>query len=137
MKRFQGIGFVLLFLLAACSPPVQTVPMEKVIFSGEGDEWKIEYQYDPAEYAEKKVNWVQLEPKTLDVSNIDLSDMDIEFKSRDGVITGNVGGMKTKIEENTISFLVGTVNFDTYEEDEFQFTVIYKDQRDDIKLKLR
>lgn len=135
MKRIKGIGFVLLFLLAACS--AQTAPTEKVTFSGEGDEWKVKYLYDPAEYSEKMQSWVELEPKGLHVSEIDLSDLAIEFKGRDGLLSGNLGDMVTNIEENKISFLVGTVNFETYEEDEYKFTVFYKDQRDDIKLKMR
>lgn len=31
--------------------------------------------------------------------------------------SGNVGGMVTKIKDNVISFLVGTVNFETYKKD--------------------
>ena len=36
---------------------------------------------------------------------------------------------------NIISFLVGTVNLETYEEDEYKITIKFKDKQDVIKLK--
>ena len=42
--------------------------------------------------------------------------------------------METKIEGNVISFIIGTVNFETYEEDEFKITIKFKDKQDVIKL---
>ncbi|WP_391117002.1 hypothetical protein [Psychrobacillus sp. L3] len=74
--------------------------------------------------------------KDLELSQGDLYNIDIEFEGRDGLITGNVGGMETKIKGNIISFLVGTVNFETYKEDEYKITIKFKDKQDVIKLQL-
>ena len=63
--------------------------------------------------------------------------MTLRLKVRgDGLLTGNVGGMKTKVKGNVISFLVGTVNFETYKEDEYKITIKFKDKKDVVKLQL-
>lgn len=44
--------------------------------------------------------------------------------------------MVTKIKGNVISFLVGTVNVETYKEDKYKITIKFKDKKDVIKLQL-
>ncbi|PIC75882.1 hypothetical protein CSV74_13980 [Sporosarcina sp. P19] len=80
------------------------------------------------------MNWVEIELKDLELSREDINNIDIELEGNDGVITGNVEDMKTKVEGNTISFLVGTVNNETYEDDEYRITIKFKGKQDSIKL---
>ncbi|MDN4608560.1 hypothetical protein [Sporosarcina highlanderae] len=108
---------------------------DEIIFYGEGVYWNVRYIYNPELYAEKMVNWVEIELRNSELSPEDLNNIDIEFEGRDGVITGNVGGMVTKIQDNVISFLVGTVNNETYKEDKYKITIKFNDQQDVIKLK--
>ncbi|MGE7921517.1 hypothetical protein ACQKM9_21680 [Viridibacillus sp. NPDC093762] len=136
MKLRVFFGIFLIISLTACSSTKQTVIADEVIFYGEGEHWNVKYIYNPELYDEKKVNWVEIELKDLELSQGDLYDIDIEFESRDGLITGNVGGMKTKIKGNVISFLVGTVNFETYKEDEYKIRIKFKDKQDVIRLQL-
>ena len=44
--------------------------------------------------------------------------------------------MKTEMKGNVISFLVGTVNSETYKEDEYKITIKFNDQKDVVKLQL-
>lgn len=44
--------------------------------------------------------------------------------------------METKIDKNKISFLTGTVNFETHKEDKYELTVKFKEQKDVVKLKV-
>jgi hypothetical protein len=137
MKLRVLFGIFLILILTACSSTTQTVVSDKVIFYGEGEYWNVSYIYNPELYDEKKVNWVEIELKDLELSQEDTNNIDIEIDSRDGLITGNVGNMETKIEGNVISFLVGTVNFETYEEDEYKITIQFKDKQDVIKLQIK
>ena len=136
MKLSVLFGIFLLISFTACSLPQQTVIANEVIFYGEGEHWNAKYIYNPELYDEKHINWVEIELKDLELSQKDLYDIDIEFESRDGLITGNVGGMKTKLKDNVISFLVGTVNFETYKEDKYKITIKFKDKQDVISLLL-
>ncbi|ARK32544.1 hypothetical protein [Halalkalibacter krulwichiae] len=126
----------LIIILTACSPTTQTVVSDKETFYGVGEYWTVSYIYNPKLYDEKKVNWVEIEPKGFEVSQEDLSNIDIEIESRDALITGNVGDMVTEMDGNVLSFLVGTVNFETYEEDEYKITINFNDRHDVIKLQL-
>ena len=135
MKLRVLFAIFLIIILTACSSNSQTVVSDEVIFYGEGEYWNVSYIYNPELYDEKKVNWVKIESKDIELSQEDIQNIDIEFESSDGLITGNVGDMETKIEGNVISFLVGTVNFETYEEDEYKLTIKFKDKQDVIKLK--
>jgi hypothetical protein len=74
--------------------------------------------------------------KNLELSQEDLHNIDINFEGRDGLITGNVGDMVTKIKGNVISFLVGTVNNETYQEDKYKIKLKFKDKQDVIRLQL-
>ena len=74
--------------------------------------------------------------KDLVLSQEDLYNIDIEFEGRGGIITGNVGDMETKIKGSVVSFLVGTVNFETYKEDEYKITIKLEDTKDIVKLQL-
>lgn len=136
MKLKGFFGMILILTLTACSLTKQTVVADEVIFYGEGAYWNVKYIYNPELYEDKKVNWVEVELKDLELSQDDLSTIDIEFEGRDGVITGNVGDMITKINENVITFLVGTVNTETYKEDEYKITIKFKDQQDVIRMRL-
>ena len=136
MKLRVLFGIFLIISLAACSSTTQTVIADEVIFYGEGEHWNVKYIYNPELYDEKKVNWVEIELRDSELSQEDLNNIDIEFEGRDGVITGNVGGMVTKIKDNVISFLVGTVNSETYKEDEYKITIKFKDKQDVIRLQL-
>ena len=126
----------LIISLTACSSTKQTDIADEAIFYGEGEHWSVKYIYNPELYDEKKVNWVEIELKDLELSKEDLYNIDIEFEGRDGLITGNVGDMVTKIKGNVISFLVGTVNNETYKEDEYKFKIKFKDKQDVIRLQL-
>lgn len=137
MKLGVFFATFLITILTACSSTTQTVVSDEVIFYGEGEHWNVSYIYNPELYDEKKVNWVEIESKNLELSPEDINNIDIEFESIDGVITGNVGDMETKLEGNAISFLVGTVNFETYEEDEYKITIKFKDKQDVIKLQIK
>ena len=136
MKLRVFFGIFLILCLTACSSSKQTVITDEVIFYGEGKYWEVRYIYNPELYDEKKTNWVEIEWKDIELSQGDLEDIDIEFESRDGVITGNVGGMVTKIKDNVITFLVGTVNSETYKEDKYKITIKFKDKQDVIRLQL-
>lgn len=74
--------------------------------------------------------------KNLELSQEDLHNIDINFEGRDGLITGNVGDMVTKIKGNIISFLVGTVNNETYQEDEYKIKIKFKNKQEVIRLQL-
>ncbi|MDW0118362.1 hypothetical protein QTL97_15630 [Sporosarcina thermotolerans] len=112
-----------------------SIGADAIIFYGEGAHWNVRYIYNPEMYDEKKVNWVEIELQDSELSLEDLNNIDIEFEGRDGVITGNVGGMVTKIKDNVISFLVGTVNNETYKEDKYKIKIKFNDQQDVIRLK--
>lgn len=138
MKLKMLVAIFLLFSLTACSTSKQTDITDEVIFNGEGKQWNVKYIYNPALYDEKKVNWIEMELRDLELelSQEDLQAIDIELVGRDGVITGNVGDMVTEVTGNVILFLVGTVNVDTYKEDEYKITIKFKDQQDVIKLQI-
>lgn len=136
MKLKVLFGIFLIISLTACSSTKQTDITEEVIFYGEGEHWNVKYIYNPELYDEKKVNWVEIELKNLELSQGDLHNIDIDFEGRDGLITGNVGDMVTKIKGNVISFLVGTVNNETYQEDEYKIKIKYKDKQDVIRMQL-
>lgn len=44
--------------------------------------------------------------------------------------------MVTKINGSVISFLVGTVNNETYKEDEYKINIKFNDEQDVIRLQL-
>lgn len=138
MKLKMLVAIFLLFSLTACSTSKQTDITDEVIFNGEGKQWNVKYIYNPTLYDEKKVNWIEMELRDLELelSQEDLQAIDIELVGRDGVITGNVGDMVTEVTGNVILFLVGTVNVDTYKEDEYKITIKFKDQQDVIKLQI-
>ncbi|MFC0561471.1 hypothetical protein [Halalkalibacter alkalisediminis] len=137
MKLRVLFGILLIVILTACSSTTQTVISDEVIFYGEGEYWNVSYIYNSGLYEEKKINWVEIEAKGFELSQDEIDNIDIEFEGRDGLITGNVGDMETKIEGNAISFLVGTVNFETHEEDEYKITINFKDKHDVIKLQIK
>lgn len=110
---------------------------DELIFYGEGAHWNVKYVYNPELYDEKHVNWVEIELRDSELSQEDLNSIDIKFESRDGVITGNVGGMVTKIQDNVVSFLVGTVNFETFKADKYKIKIKFNGQQDVIELKFK
>jgi len=131
----RNILFLFIFiLLAACSS--NSIVTDEVAFVGEGKYWKAKYIYNAKLYDEKHISWVELTFKEEVEFDFDINDIDIEFKSRDSFITGKVGDMETKIDKNKISFLVGTVNVETYKEDIYELTVKFMEQKDVIKLKV-
>lgn len=134
MKKRNILYLFIFFLLTACSS--QTIVTDEVAFVGEGKYWNAKYIYDAKLYDEKNISWVEIAFKEEEKFDFDLNDIDIEFKSRDSSIIGNVGDMETKIDKNKISFLIGTVNFETYKEDNYELTVKYKEQKDVVKLKV-
>ncbi|MBD7984156.1 hypothetical protein H9649_06155 [Sporosarcina sp. Sa2YVA2] len=134
MKFRVLFAIFFIIFLTACSTTKQTVIEDEVIFYGEGDHWNVKYIYNPELYNEKKVNWVEIELKNSQLLQEDLSNIDIGFEGRDGLITGNVGDMVTKIKGNVISFLVGTVNSETFKEDKYKITIKFEDKPDVIKL---
>ncbi|MCE7793822.1 hypothetical protein K8O68_15605 [Salipaludibacillus sp. CUR1] len=136
MKGRVLFGIFLIIISTACSSPAQTIVSKEVVFYGEGDYWNVSYIFNPELYEEKKVNWVEIESKELEFSQADINNIDIKFESRDGLITGNVGDMETSIEDNVISFLVGSVNLESYEQDQYKITIIFKDKQDFIKLQM-
>ena len=111
--------------------------LDEVIFYGEGDDWNVRYIYDPELYEEKKVNWFEIEWKDSELSQKEIDSIDIEIESREGLLAGNLGNMKTKMEGNIISFLVGTIHSETYEEDEYKIKIKFKDKQDVIMLRIK
>ena len=85
----------------------------------------------------KKVNWMEIEWKDSELSQTEIDSIDIEIESREGLLAGNLGNMKTKMEGNIISFLVGTIHSETYEEDEYKITIKFKDKQDVIKFLIK
>ncbi|PIC57929.1 hypothetical protein CSV80_06370 [Sporosarcina sp. P12(2017)] len=134
MKCKGIVSIILILVLTACASTTQKVVSDEVVFYGEGNYWNVSYIYNPILYKEKKVNWVEIELKDLKLSREDINNIDIELEGDDGVITGNVEDMKTNVEGNTISFLVGTVNNETYEDDAYRITIKFKGKQDNIKL---
>ncbi|MDY7221209.1 hypothetical protein [Halalkalibacterium halodurans] len=59
----------------------------------------------------------------------------MQIKPPDNVLVGTIGDMKTNIDGNTIQFLVGTMNHDTYKEDVYKITIFCKGEKDVIKLR--
>lgn len=102
-----------------CSSSSQTVVSDEVAFVGKGDNWEAKYIYNAKLYNEKHINWVEIKYKDENKTDFSIDDIDIVLKSRDVTITGNVGDMETKIDNNRITFMVGTVNNETFKEDEF------------------
>lgn len=133
MKKRNILFLFIFILLTACSS--QTIVTDEVAFVGEGKYWNAKYIYDARLYDEKHISWVEIAFKEEGEFDFDINDIDIEFKSRDSSITGKVGDMETKIDKNKISFLVGTVNVETYKEDKYELTVKFKEQKDVVKLK--
>ena len=136
MKFKVLLGILLIMILTACSSSTQTVVSEEVIFYGEGDDWNVRYIYNPESYEKKKVNWMEIEWKGSELSQKDIDRIDIEIESSEGLLSGNLGNMKTKMEGHVISFLVGTIHSETYEEDEYKITIKFKDKQDIIMLRL-
>ncbi|KAB2334427.1 hypothetical protein F7731_14520 [Cytobacillus depressus] len=136
MKANAILGVFLIIILSACSSSSQTVVTNETIFQGEGKYWTVKYIYNPERYEEKKVNWIEIHLKGSKLSEDDLKNIDIELETRDGLITGNVGDMVTKINGNSILFLVGTVNNVTYKEDEYKITIKFGYKTDVIKLQV-
>ncbi|PIC87176.1 hypothetical protein CSV72_04160 [Sporosarcina sp. P20a] len=134
MKLEVMLSIFLVVVLTACSSTTQKVVSDEVVFYGEGKYWNASYIYDPVLYEAEKVNWVEIELKDLELSREDINNINIELEGDDGLITGVVEDMKTKFEGNKISFLVGTVNNETFEEDEYRITIKFKDKQDSIKL---
>ncbi|WP_368505178.1 hypothetical protein AB3N04_05910 [Alkalihalophilus sp. As8PL] len=137
MKLRVLFGILLIGILTACSSTTQTVISDEVIFYGEGKYWNVSYIYNSGLFEEKKINWVEIETEDFELSQEEIDNIYIEFEGRDGLITGNIGDMESEIEGNSISFLVGTVNFETYEEDEYKITINFKDKHDVIKLQIK
>ena len=136
MKFKVLLGILLIMILTACSSSTQTVVSEEVIFYGEGDDWNVRYIYNPESYEKKKVNWMEIEWKGSELSQKDIDRIDIEIESSEGLLAGNLGNMKTKMEGHVISFLVGTIHSETYEEDEYKITIKFNDKQDIIMLRL-
>ena len=136
MKFKVLLGILLIMILTACSSSTQTVVSEEVIFYGEGDDWNVRYIYNPEFYEKKKVNWFEIEWKDSELSQKDIDRIDIEIESSEGLLSGNLGNMKTKMEGHVISFLVGTIHSETYEEDEYKITIKFNDKQDIIMLRL-
>ncbi|GGA60374.1 hypothetical protein [Ornithinibacillus halotolerans] len=134
MKRIVVIGILVLFLIG-CSSAAETPITDEVVFQGEGKDWVVTYSFNPELYEDKKVNWVELEHKERERSDIDINEINIEFEGRGGTVTGNLGDMKTKWNGNRVSFLIGTVNFETYEEDEFRIVVKESEKKEVITLR--
>lgn len=133
MKYFRLILCVLLTtLLMACN--TQTLVQGVVDFKGAGKYWEAKYTYDSELYNEKHINWIEIVYKG-DEKNFNLNNIDIEIRGRDGVLTGNLGEMETKVNNNAIVFLVGTINSETYKEDKYQLRINFNGKRDVLELR--
>ncbi|WHY17326.1 hypothetical protein QNH28_17655 [Paenibacillus sp. G2S3] len=89
MKKRNILFLFIFILLAACSS--QTIVTDEVAFVGEGKYWNVKYIYNAKLYDEKHVSWVEIAYKEEGEIDFDLNEIDIEFKSRDSFITGNLG----------------------------------------------
>ena len=91
-------------LLTACSSTTQNVVSDEVIFYGEGKYWNVSYIYNPELYEEKKVNWVEIELKDLELSQEDINNIDIEFEGNYGLITGMLEIWRQKLKVTLFPF---------------------------------
>jgi len=123
MKKYLFMFLIFAVPLSACSEE-KTLVTEVAHFKGEGAYWEAVYTYDNNLYEDKKVGWVELKNKLKDqLSEDDLDQVHIELKSRDTTSKGNLGEMETRLNGNSVKFLVGTINFKTYYEDDFELTL--------------
>ncbi len=132
---------VLVFtLLTACSSQSQTPVSDEAVFVGKGKNWSAKYVYNSKLYKEKHRNWVEITyigEKPLKINSLALHNMKMKLKSRDHTIKGDFGEMVTKVNNNTILFLVGTVNSKTYKEDQYELTISLNDKNDVMNLSLK
>lgn len=137
LLKVKFIYILFLFILTACSTLTQTPISDEVAFVGKGEYWSAKYIFDPDLYNEKHLNWVEIEYIGDEPFQLDPYDIDMEFKGTDGTLAGNLGEMKTKVEKNNISFLVGTINREASKEDEYELTISTNGKKDVIKLMLK
>ena len=134
--RYKVLSIILLLLfLTGCTTPSQTPVTSEVTYTGKGSYWAVNFTFNPTLYEDKRVNWVEIVYLDGDLMDLELSSIEIEFRSREGVITGNIGDMYTKVTKNSISFLVGTVNRESYLEDQHELIIKFNEKVDKIKLK--
>ncbi|MDT2046651.1 hypothetical protein ACR3I8_11480 [Priestia flexa] len=138
MKKVLLVAFVFICIVG-CSFGGKTAVEGHAVFSDEGKEWSAEYIYDHKLYQERKTNWVRLGPKSIKITPEQLKYITVELQTGEGdTVTGNVKAMVNKLDDkdNTVSFLVGTLNDRTYKEDVFKMKIIYKNEEEVLNLKL-
>ncbi|MGN8235165.1 hypothetical protein ACTHAL_004183 [Priestia flexa] len=124
MKKVLLVAFVFICIVG-CSLGGKTEVEGQAVFSDEGKEWSAEYIYDHKLYQERKTNWVTLEPKEIQLTPEQLKYITVEIQTSDGdTVTGNVKAMMNKLDDNAVSFLVGTLNDRTCKEDVFKMKII-------------
>ncbi|AQX54716.1 hypothetical protein A2U94_14875 [Bacillus sp. VT 712] len=136
MKKVLLVAFVFICIVG-CSLGGKTEVEGQAVFSDEGKEWSAEYIYDHKLYQERKTNWVTLEPKEIQLTPEQLKYITVEIQTSDGdTVTGNVKAMMNKLDDNAVSFLVGTLNDRTCKEDVFKMKIIYKNEEEVLNLKM-
>ncbi|MCP1189471.1 hypothetical protein ABEP17_08515 [Priestia flexa] len=136
MKKVLLVAFVFICIVG-CSLGGKTEVEGQAVFSDEGKEWSAEYIYDHKLYQERKTNWVTLEPKEIQLTPEQLKYITVEIQTSDGdMVTGNVKAMMNKLDDNAVSFLVGTLNDRTCKEDVFKMKIIYKNEEEVLNLKM-
>ncbi|MBY6087378.1 hypothetical protein [Priestia flexa] len=136
MKKVLLVAFVFICIVG-CSFGGKTEVEGQAVFSDEGKEWSAEYIYDHKLYQERKTNWVTLEPKEIQLTPEQLKYITVEIQTSDGdTVTGNVKAMMNKLDDNVVSFLVGTLNDRTCKEDVFKMKIIYKNEEEVLNLKM-
>ncbi|WP_226638884.1 hypothetical protein [Priestia flexa] len=136
MKKVLLVAFVFICIVG-CSLGGKTEVEGQAVFSDEGKEWSAEYIFDHKLYQERKTNWVTLEPKEIQLTPEQLKYITVEIQTSDGdMVTGNVKAMMNKLDDNAVSFLVGTLNDRTCKEDVFKMKIIYKNEEEVLNLKM-
>lgn len=75
--------------------------------------------------------------KEIQLTPEQLKYITVEIQTSDGdTVTGNVKAMMNKLDDNAVSFLVGTLNDRTCKEDVFKMKIIYKNEEEVLNLKM-
>ena len=100
-----------------------------VYYTGLSDDWHVSYEYDHKRYEMNYTNYITM-TYTGDDSDFELNNLLYEVICRDSRINGSIGGSsyEEKLNEKgqrEFTFLIGTVNRETYIGDEYIFNIIY------------
>ncbi|WP_246943688.1 hypothetical protein [Bacillus pinisoli] len=138
----KSLIIVVLILISTSCNSLQDLSKNEIttgsiVFEGEGNNWKAVYTFDAERYQKYKGNYFTI----INIGNekTDLKDIYIELTSDTINMQGIVGDMDTKefINEDgfqEITFVVGTVNENTYAEDKYKLLIKFNNKEDILTL---